>query len=127
MMMEKVHSHNEVNGFVFSASEFLLIALAITPFAIYYLTHGRGLFGAVTIGIMANSLTIVALSVRSLVARQRDIGVLRWFDQSGRAAIISKYPNISRDTIVLTLAVLFPFMLLCCVLYEQAFASRLSR
>ncbi len=118
MMIEKIKAHNEVNGFVFSTIELAAIAFIILPFALYYLTHGRALAGILTIGVVANALTVAAFGVHSLATKQKDIGIFRWFDRKGRAIIALRYPNITADTFILAAATLVPFLLLLYVAYE---------
>ena len=118
MLIEKIKAHNGVNGFRFSAGEFCLIALISAPFGIYYLIHGRPLAGVIAIGITANSLVIVMLSLQALLIGQNCIGVTRWFDSEGRATIASRYPNNTRDTFIVVICTLIPFVLLLCAVFE---------
>ena len=118
-MLNKVKSHNEVNGFRFSAGEFSLMALVIAPFGIYYFAHGRPFAGLVAAGIVANTVVVAALSLHALFSGQKDIGVSRWFDKDGRAMIASRFPNMTRDTMILTVVTLLPFVLLLSVLVES--------
>lgn len=118
MLTEKIKSHNEVNGFFFSGVEFALIALVILPFAIYYARHHRPLAALIAGGIVANSLTVTAFAIRSLTRREKDIGLLQWFNKEGRTLIASRYPNMTNDTLMLTAAVLIPFLLVIGVGYD---------
>jgi len=124
MLIEKIKTHNEVNGFVFSVVEFALIALSIVPSALYYLMHARVISGIIASGIVANALTVVAFGVRALVVKQRSIGILRWFDKRERAAITLRYPHLTRDTLIVAAATLIPFVVLLCIIYEFINAHR---
>jgi len=40
-MIQIIKTHNLLNGLLFSILEILAMALVVSPFAIYYLTHER--------------------------------------------------------------------------------------
>ena len=126
-LIDKIQAHNEVNGFLFSAVEFVVIALVALPFGVYYLTHGRLVAGGVGVGIAANALTVTAFAIYSLRSRQKDIGILAWFTKEGRKLIAGKYPGISSDTMVLTVVTLLPFIMLLGCGYELLFKTRPAR
>lgn len=124
MLIEKIKTHNEVNGLIFSACEFAVIALTLLPFALYYLWHARVFSGIVVLGIVVNALTVVAFSMSALRAREKDIGFMSWFNRNGRAVIASRYPNLTRDTLTLTAAMLIPYSILVCSVYERLATQR---
>lgn len=124
MLIEKIREHNEVNGFLFSACELFVVAMSSAPFGIYYLLHARILAGVIAIGIAANALVIVALSLHSLLTKQKDIGVLRWLDRDGRALIASGHPNITPNTLMVAGFTLVPFALLSVVIYESEYGEK---
>jgi hypothetical protein len=123
MMSEKIKAHNEVNGFVFSVVEFAIIALSILPVALYYLLHARLIAFMIATGIAVNALTVVAFGIHALATRQKDIGIMSWFDKKERAAIASRYPHLTRDTLILTTATLLPFVLLLDTVFDLIHAQ----
>jgi hypothetical protein len=66
MMIERIKTHNVLNGMRFSIAEFLFIALVILPFAIYYLAYAHWINGLVSVGIISNCLTVVMIGLRQL-------------------------------------------------------------
>jgi hypothetical protein len=119
MLSEKINTHNEVNGVAFSVAEFALIVLVMTPIAVYYLLHTRLVSAAVAAGIAANALAVVALGLRALAHKQRGGSVLRWFDRHERATLALRYPHLTRDTLMITVTTLIPFILLLLVLHDS--------
>jgi hypothetical protein len=118
MLITRIRTHNIVNGFVFSAVEFALMSMVILPFGVYYFLHGRVEAGLVVTGIVANCVTIIAFAVYSMRAGHEDIGVMNWFNKEGRRLIASTYPNLSQDTLVLTVGTLVPFVVMLASLYD---------
>ncbi len=67
MFLEKVESHNYINGYKFSAIEFMLATILVAPFCIYYITHDRLLYACMAAGLILNFLTIVFFAARSIL------------------------------------------------------------
>ncbi len=126
MLLAKIETHNEVNGVAFSVAEFALIALVIAPFALSYLAHARVVYAVVAVGIVANALTAVAIGARALANGQRGGSIARWFDRDERAALASRYPSLTRDTLIVAATTLVPFVLLLRVGYESIATRRRS-
>lgn len=118
-MTKIVKTHNDLNGVKFSVAEFSVIALVVTPFAIYYVVHAQVVLALVTSGIETNCLTVVAFGARAWQSHRTGIGLRRLFDGETRARLQQAHPHLGRETIVLTLSVLAPFVLLCLIIYER--------
>ncbi len=117
-MIASIRTHNEVNGFLFSAIEFALMAICIFPFGVYYFLHQRVEAGLVATGIVANCLTVVAFAVHSMLAGHKDLGVMHWFNKKGRLIIAARYGDVTPDTLRLTVATVIPFAVLIVTLYD---------
>jgi len=118
VLITKIRAHNEVNGFLFSAVEFALMSIVILPFGVYYFLHGRVEAGMIATGIVANCVTIIAFAVHSMSAGHQDLGIMNWFHKKGRHTIASRYPTLSQDTLVLTVATLIPFVVILGSIYD---------
>ena len=123
-MIRRIRSHNILNGILFSVSEFAFIALVITPFAFYYLTHEKHLYALVAIGIIFNSLTIVTFGWIQLRRKEKDVGISDIYEKSYREKAIKENPQLFGDTLILVATILLPFVLLIMVFSELLFISK---
>lgn len=118
-MIARVQAHNRLNGFGFVICEFALIGLVGAVFAVLYLARGNLLYGIAGLGIAFNSLLVIVLAARSLARRETGIGILRIYTQPAvRAKVMREHPDLSKDTLLITVAVLVPFLLLILVVAE---------
>ena len=120
-MIRRIKSHNRLNGIIFIISEFGLTALIIAPFAAYYISHDKFLYAFIVVGIIFNSLTIVAFGLVQYWYKEKDIGFPRVFEKSYREQAIKDNPHLFQDTLILVVAVLLPFVLILITLYELIF------
>jgi hypothetical protein len=120
-MISRIKTHNILNGIVFSIVEFVIAALIVAPFAIYYVFHGRTLYAIIAIGIILNFLMIVLFGLQQYKNKEKDVGIQHLFDKSVRERINREYPHLSNDTSVLVITMLLPFVMFICVLYELLF------
>jgi hypothetical protein len=123
-MIDRIKTHNILNGIIFSVAEFVIAALIVAPFAIYYVFHGIVLYAAIAIGIILNFLMIVAFGLRQYRNNEKDIGIQHMFNKSVRETISREYPNLSNDTSVLVITTLLPFVMFISVLYELLFKGK---
>ena len=119
MFLAKIKSHNYINGFIFSAIEFLIAAAVILPFFIYYLTHGRVLYAYVAGGLILNFLVIVFFAAYSIYKKEKSIGLSFYFDKEKRNNVSEKNPHLLSDTLVLCLGILIPFCLTLFAIVES--------
>ena len=112
MIIEKIKLHNYVYGFFFSVVEFLLIILVIGLFMIYYFLHGKILYAIITLGIVLNCFVFVLFAAGSLIDKENDLGIIKFFNKKARDETYRMYPTLQRDTYVLSLLTLLPFMLI---------------
>jgi hypothetical protein len=110
-MIQRIRDHNRLNGLRFSIGELGLFALVVAPFAVYYLLAARWLLAAIAIGIVANCLTVVILGIQALRRHEASIGYRGLRDPRQREAIARSYPHLQRDTILLTVTALLPYVL----------------
>lgn len=111
-MIEKIKLHNYVYGFVFSLVEFLLIILVIGLFMIYYFLHERIPYAIITLGIVFNCFVFVYFAANSLIQKEHDLGIIKFFNKKARDETYRIYPTLQLDTYVLSLLTLLPFMLI---------------
>jgi hypothetical protein len=123
MILEKIRSHNYINGFKFSAIEFLLAALVIAPFFIYYLGHSKWLQALFSGGLILNFLTITFFAYSSLLKKEISIGWRFYLDSNLRKSIGKEYSHLTKDTLVLCIVMLIPFALFSISLGESIYAT----
>lgn len=119
MLTEKIKTHNYINGFVFSAVEFILVAVIILPFFIYYVVHERILLSIISCGLILNSLTISAFAILSIRKKEKSIGFRFYRDTGLRNEIGKSQPNLFNDTMILCFSLLIPFYLFFVIIYER--------
>lgn len=111
-MLARVLEHNRLNGYGFVAAEFGLIAALVLGISVAYGLRGRWLEAAIAAGIGINAVLVLALSSRSLLRRERGVGVLKLYGTStARAEIAATNPRLLTDTLLIAAAVLVPFCL----------------
>ena len=124
MLLEKIRSHNYVNGLVFSAAEFLFAALVTTPFFIYYVLHSRALLAVLAAGLILNFLTIVVFALLSKYRGEKSIGIPFYTNPALRRRIAETYPHLTADTLMLCASMLVPFVLLVVAVYESLYDKK---
>jgi hypothetical protein len=118
-MIARVKTHNRLNGFGFVIGEFGLIGVVAVVFAVLYLAKGSGLPAVACAGITANSIVVIWLAVRALGRGEAGIGLWRIYTQRTiRDQVMRDHPGLSAETLLITLAVLLPFLLLLIVALE---------
>ena len=117
-MINRIKTHNILNGIIFSIVEFVVIDLIIAPFAIYYVVHGKVLYATISVGIILNCLMIVLFGLQQYKNKEKDVGIHHMFNKSVRERISREHPHLSNDTSVLVITMLLPFVMFIWVLYE---------
>ena len=117
-MINRIKTHNILNGIIFSIVEFVVTDLIIAPFAIYYVLHGKMLYAAICVGIILNCLMIVLFGLHQYKNKEKDVGIQHMFNKSVRERISQEHPHLSNDTSVLVITMLLPFVMFIWVLYE---------
>ena len=117
-MINRIKTHNILNGIIFSIVEFVVIDLIIAPFAIYYVVHGKVLYATISVGIILNCLMIVLFGLQQYKNKEKDVGIQHMFHKSVRERISREHPHLSNDTSVLVITMLLPFVMFIWVLYE---------
>lgn len=111
-MIERIEVHNRLNGYAFVIVEFVLVVALIGGFGAYYATHGRALEAVIALGIAANALVIVLLCLRSVWRGERGVGLRRLYtDPAVKRQVMLANPRLTADTMLITGAVLVPFIL----------------
>jgi hypothetical protein len=120
-MIARVETHNRLNGFGFVIGEFGLIGLVALVFAVLYAAKGDGLPAVACVGITANSIVVIWRAVRAMRRGQPSIGLWRIYTQPDvRAQVMREHPGLSAETLLITVAVVVPFLLLLIVAVEAA-------
>ncbi len=122
-MIRRIKDHNILNGIIFSIAEFVITALVIAPFAIYYIIHGRALYATIAVGIILNCLMIVAIGLQQHRRKEEDIGIQHMYNKSLRERINREYPHLGNDTLTLTITILLPFVMFIWVISELLFTG----
>ena len=117
-MINRIKTHNILNGIIFSIVEFVVIDLIIAPFAIYYVVHGKVLYATISVGIILNCLMIVLFGLQQYKNKEKDVGIQHMFNKSVRERVNREHPHLSNDTSVLVITMLLPFVMFIWVLYE---------
>jgi hypothetical protein len=118
-MITLIKNHNYLNGLIFSFFEYLVVAAILAPSAVYYLAHAQWLYGAITVGVILNCLTVSAFALASMREKGTSVGIWKIYgDADLRRKIQAEYPGISRETLILSVTVLIPFWILCAVLRD---------
>ncbi len=117
-MINRIKTHNVLNGFVFSIVEYMIAGLAVAPFAGYYIVTSRFLFAAVAIGIILNCLVIAIIGIQQYRRHEKQVGIQHMFEKNVRERVGHEYPRLGNDTLVLSITVLLPFVILIWVIGE---------
>ena len=119
-MRDIIQCHNRLNGLVFSIVEFGCIALFVGAFAAYYLVHRRWAMASIGWGITLNCLPVVIYGLRQLrQAKIRGQTTGSYYsDRQAREQHRRENPHMLRDTLVLTLGTILPFVTLMTVLFN---------
>ncbi len=119
--MRRLQQHNRLNGFIFVVAEFTFIGALAAIFAALYGAEQQWIGFTATCGIAANSLVVIASAVQQMLRREADLGIWRVYtDSKVRDQVARENPNLSRDTLMITGAVLVPFLLVALALAEAA-------
>lgn len=118
-MVAIIKAHNRLNGIKFSIGEFVLMLLAVGPFAIYYLVHQEFLLAFIAWGITLNFLPVLAFGIRQLLDKKQEENKngTMW-DKKAREKLMLEHPHMLKDTLLLVGAILLPFVALAITLYE---------
>jgi len=126
-MIQRIRTHNLLNGIKFSIAEFVIIALLISPFAIYYILHAKVIFALVSVGLILNCLTVAALGLRQWFGKEQGIGWRGLLDKKERARIDRANPHLLKDTLLITVTALVPYVMIGLVAYELLTRSKDGR
>ena len=125
-MRDIIQRHNRLNGLMFSITEFGLIALVIGVFATYYLIHQRWGIAFIGWGITLNCVPVVVLGLHQWAQVKAGGQSIRSYfaDRRARAQYRRENPHMLRDTLVLTIATMLPFVSLAGVLFNLPRAQK---
>ena len=112
-----IRRHNRVNGLWFSLLEFALIALCIGTFASYYVVHQRVLLALVGIGITLNCIPVMVDAAAALRAQRSPGAAGTIWNKAARPQIQRENPHMLRDTLILSMATLIPFVAFIAALF----------
>lgn len=115
----RIRDHNRYNGTMFSALEFGVVALTAGGFGIAYAVAGRWVLAAVGIGIAVNCVPTVAWAIAARRAGEPEIGWRGLRDPAVREAIRRTHPHLLRDTLLITVCTVLPYVGLILILGER--------
>jgi hypothetical protein len=119
-MRDIILRHNRLNGLAFSIVEFGLIALFVSAFGSYYAVHERFGMSVIAWGIALNCLPVVVYGVQQWVQdRAAGIKGVSFWDKGSRDRLKKENPRMLRDTLVLTVGTLLPFVCFVTVLFNE--------
>jgi hypothetical protein len=125
-MIERIKTHNVLNGLVFSVAEFAVTILILAPFAVYYLQHSQVLYALCVLGILLNCAMFVILGVRQYVEKVPDLGLRRMLNPRVRAEVHRTHPHLGADTTWLVVTCMLPFAMFLWVVHDR-FAPQRGR
>lgn len=118
-MSNIIQRHNRLNGVTFSIVEFGLIAMFSGTFATYYLLHHKAVMAIISWGITLNCVPVVVYGIRQLAHdRANGIRIGSFWDKKTRDRHKRENPHMLRDTMLLTVGTLLPFVSLAAVLFD---------
>ena len=123
-MIQRIRSHNTVNGIAFAICEFALMALVVAPFGVAWALTGRPLYALAAGGIVANCLCVVMLGVEAWRAGERGSSLRLLFSSAHRARLVKEHPTMSEDTLAIVVGTLIPFGLTVLTLVDYLRSMR---
>jgi hypothetical protein len=118
-VIRRIIEHNKLNGVAFSTVEFLLIAAAATFIGVGLGLHGEWSGVVLAAGIALNSLVVVAFAAAAWRRGEPGTSLRHVFDPSYRELLSREHPTIMRDTLILSAAVIVPYVLPITVAAER--------
>jgi hypothetical protein len=122
-MLKIIREHNRLNGFAFTIAEFVILAAVLLPFVIYFWAHERWWEATIATGIVLNCAAIAVTAARQRSRGERQVGLRAMRDPARREAIAREHPGLAQHTMVLTLSLLVPFLVLGWTLVDLARSS----
>ena len=119
MIVERIKTHNIMNGFWFSTIEFFCMLLVFMFLATAYLIKENYLYSFLTYGLAGNCLPVIVFGVISKIKKEKDIGLRYIFNQKLREKLQQEYPHMLQDTFIIAGTTLIPFLLLFLSLFES--------
>ena len=118
-MIKIIKTHNYLNGSWFSFLEYLLVACIVIPFFAYYMTHGIDWYALVALGIILNCLTMAGIALVSIINKEPSVHGWRFYrDKDFRQEITRQYPDLSKQTAILSVGILIPFLIALAVVRD---------
>jgi|SRR6478752_1828892 len=115
-----IWEHNRLNGFAFTIVEFSVVCALLIPFAGYYWIHQRWWEALIATGIVLNCATIGVIAGRQTARGELEIGHGAMRSPELRHQIARDHPSLVRNTGILTLSLLVPFLVIGWSLAEAA-------
>ena len=118
MLKQKIQEHNYLNGYLFVVIEFGVFIMVILPFTLYYILHGKIWPGIIGLGLIVNFIPMLFFALRSLLRKEKSIGIHKIYNKMQRDDIKERFPNLSLDTLVLLVCLIIPFLLVIALCIE---------
>lgn len=118
-MSGRIREHCILNGVAFVVCEFSLVAGGAIFIAVAFGLHHVWIGVFLAIGILLNSLVVVAIGVAMWRRGERGTSVHNVFDATYRAELSRSHPAMMKDTLVLATSTLAPYVLMASVAFEQ--------
>lgn len=119
-MLTIIREHNRLNGFAFTIAEFCVLAAVLLPFVVYYWAHQRWWEAVIATGIVLNCVPVGVTAGRQRARGEPQVGLRAMRLPELRHQIAREHPSLARNTMILTLSVLVPFLVSVWSLAEVA-------
>lgn len=80
--------------------------------------HGNNILGIIGLGLLLNFITVILFALRSISNKEVSVGIHKLYNKKIREEIRLKYPHLSKDTFILFVTLVVPFMLAIVVCIE---------
>jgi hypothetical protein len=118
-MSGRIREHCILNGVAFVVCEFSLVVGGAVFIAVALGLHHVWIGVFLAIGVLLNSLVVVAIGVAMWKRGERGTSVHNVFDAKYRAELSRSHPAMMKDTIILATSTLAPYFLMASIVCEQ--------
>jgi hypothetical protein len=109
-MLTIIRERNRLNGFAFTVAEYCVLVALLLPFVVYYWTHQRWWEALMATGIVLNCATVGVAAGRQRARGEVQVGLRAMRRPELRHQIAREHPSLARNTMILTLSLLVPFL-----------------
>ena len=122
-MRRIIGDHNRLYGYRFCALEFGGVGLLALGLAVLFADGGAVWLAIAGLGIAANCVPVCWMALGSIRAGEPDVGLRAMLRPEVRAQAQRDVPTMQRDTLILSIATVVPFLTAILVALEPAAPS----